>query len=134
MPGVSLVNTVIANLFSWETIPELGSDHLLSLLIWGDDIKVEHDHTRRRTNYPKADLLLFRKCLDNGIHAVKSDGSLSKHLEALCNLLKRTEAEVFSVKAVHKREIPWMNAQPKKLIQKCNKLPRDPRTNRCGWR
>ena len=33
-PFVSLVDTAIAHHFSWETIPELGSDHLPLFLIW----------------------------------------------------------------------------------------------------
>ena len=45
---VTLVDTAMADRFSWETIAELGSDHLPLLLIWSEDIKVERDHTRRR--------------------------------------------------------------------------------------
>ena len=55
MVDVTLVDTVMADSFSWETIAELGSDNLQLLLIWGEDIKVERDHTRRRPNYPIAD-------------------------------------------------------------------------------
>ena len=40
MPDVSLVDSVITDLFSWDTIPDLGSDRLPLLLIWGEDIKV----------------------------------------------------------------------------------------------
>ena len=97
MPDVSLVDTSMAHRFSWETIPELSSEHLPLLLIWDRDIKVERVYTRRCPNYPK--------CLDNSIHAVLSIGSLSKRLEAFCNLLKRAKSET-----VPKREIPWMNA------------------------
>ena len=75
---VTLVDTVIAHRFSWETIPERGSDHLPFLLILNNDIKVERVHIRRRPNYPNADWLLFHKYLDNSIHAVLSVGSLSK--------------------------------------------------------
>ena len=54
-PDVSLVKTVTADHISWETIPELDTDHLPLQLIRGEDIKVECDHTKRRPNYPKAD-------------------------------------------------------------------------------
>ena len=95
---VSLVDTLMADRFSWETVSQLGSDHLLLMLVLGEDIKVECDHTSK---------LLFRKCLDNGIHVVTSVVSLSKRLEAFCNLQKKAEA--IPIKAVHKRVIPWMN-------------------------
>ena len=88
MPDVSLVDTVMAHRFSWETIPEFGSYHIPLLLIWDKDIKVKYIHTRRRPNYPKADWPLFHKCLDDSIHAVLSVGFLSKRLEAFCSLLK----------------------------------------------
>ena len=92
-----------------------------------------HDHTRRRPNYPKADYLFFCKCFDKGIYAVSSVGSLSKRLVALCDLLRRAEA--VHIKAVCKREIPWMNAQLNQFIVKHNKLQMDLRTNhRSGWR
>ena len=45
-PDVSLVDTAMAHRLSWEAIPELGSDHLLLLLIRDKDIKVESVHTR----------------------------------------------------------------------------------------
>ena len=91
---------------------------------------VERVHARRHTNYPKADWPLFHKCLDNSIHAELSVGSLSKRLEAFCNFQKRAESEVVAIKAVRKREIPWMNVLLKQLIQKRSKLRRDLRTNR----
>ena len=112
-PDLSLVDTLMAGRFSWETIPELGSEHLPLFLIWYKDIKVERVHTRRRPNYPKADWPLFHKCLDDGMHAVLSVGSLSKSLEAFCNLLERAESEAVPIKMVRKREIPRMNAQLK---------------------
>ena len=88
MPDVSLVDTAMAHRFSWETIPELGSDQLPLLLICDKDIKVKHVHARRRPDYPKIDWPLFHKWLDNNIHAMLSVGSMSKHLEVFCNLLK----------------------------------------------
>ena len=89
----SMADTVMAHRFSCENIPEHGLDHFPSLNIWDKDIKVEGDHTRRRSNNPNADRPLIHKCLDNGIYAVLSVGSQSKRLEALCNLLKRAETE-----------------------------------------
>ena len=89
-PHVSLVDTLLADRFTWKTIPELGSAHLPLLPILGVDIKLERDHTRRRTNYPKANWLLFHKSLENGIHSVSSVGSLTKRLEAFCSLRKRS--------------------------------------------
>ena len=58
MSDVSLVDTVMTDRFSLETIRELGSDRLQLLLMWDRDIKAESDHTRRHPNYPKADWLL----------------------------------------------------------------------------
>ena len=130
-PDASLVDMAMAHHFSWETIPELGSDHVQLLLIWDKYIKVEHVHTRRRPNYPKADLPLFHKCFDNNINAVLSDEPLSRR--ALCILLKRADSEAIPIKAARKKETPWMNAHLKLLIQTCNTLCRDLRTN-SGWR
>ena len=53
MPDVSPVDMVMAERFSWETIPDLGSHHLLLLLIWDKDLKVERDHNRKCLKYPK---------------------------------------------------------------------------------
>ena len=39
-PDVSLVDTAMDHRLSLETIPELGSDHILLLLIWDEYIKV----------------------------------------------------------------------------------------------
>ena len=86
-PDVSLVDTVMAHRFSWETIQELGSDRRPLLLILDKDIKVERVHARIRPNYPKVDWPLFHKCLDNSIHTVISVVSQSKHVEAICDLL-----------------------------------------------
>ena len=71
---------------------------------------------------------LFHKCLNDDIHAALSVGSLSKCLEAFCNLRKAVP-----IKMACKREIPWMNAQLKQLIEKGNKLGRDLITNRKQW-
>ena len=49
-PDVSLVLAAMAEGFSWETIPELGSDHLPLLPIGDKNTKFERDHTRRRPN------------------------------------------------------------------------------------
>ena len=46
---------------------------------------------------------------------------------------KMVKAEKFPIKAVHKREITWMNVQLKQLIQKSNKLCMDLRTNHKEW-
>ena len=54
-PDVSLVDTVMTDLFSWEAISEHGSDHLLLLLIFVEDNKMEREHACRRPNYPKED-------------------------------------------------------------------------------
>ena len=43
---VSLVDMAMVHRFSWETIPELGSDDLPLLPIWDNDIKMEWDHTK----------------------------------------------------------------------------------------
>ena len=94
----------MADRFSWKTIPELATDNLPLLLIWGEDIKVESAHTRRRPNYPNADWPTFHKCLDNGIHEVSSVGFLFKRLEALCKLIKLAEAEAVPIKVFSKRD------------------------------
>ena len=65
MTDVSLEDTVLDHRFSLKTIIVLGSNRLLLLLIWDKNIKVERVHTRIRPSYPKADLPLFHKCLDN---------------------------------------------------------------------
>ena len=134
-PDISLVDMVMAHCFSWEAIPELGSDLLLLLLIWDKDIKVEHVHTRMHPNYPIADCPLLHKCLDNSIHVVLSVGSLSRLLDAFCYLLKRAESEAVPMKAVHKREIYCMNAKLKQLIQKCDNCTGISELIACnGWR
>ena len=46
-PDVSLVDTAMADRFSSDRVSR---DHLPLLLTWDKDIKVEHDHTRRRHN------------------------------------------------------------------------------------
>ena len=114
---------VMAHCFLWETIPEHGSCHLPLSLVWDKDIKVKRVRTRRRPIYPIADWPFFHKCLDNSIHAVLSVMSLSRRLESVA----------IPIKAVRKREIPWMNAQLKQLIQKRNELRRNLRTNRKQW-
>ena len=50
--GINMLDTVMADSLSWETIPEFGSDHLPLLLIWGEDNKVERVHVIGRPNYP----------------------------------------------------------------------------------
>ena len=107
---VSLEYAAMNHRFSWETIPEFGSNHLPLLLIWDKDIKVEHVHTWRRSTYQKTDRPLFHKCIDNRINAVSSVGSLPSRLEAFCILPERAMSKAVPNKAVRRREIPWINA------------------------
>ena len=51
-PDDWLVETAMTYRFSWETIQELGSDHIPLLLIWVKDIKEECVLSRRRPKYP----------------------------------------------------------------------------------
>ena len=102
-PDVTLEDTAMAHRFSWEAVPELGSDHLPLMPTLDGDIKVERVNTRRRPNYPKAYWPLFHKCLDNIIHAVLLVGSLSERLEAFCYLMGRADSETVPISAVRKK-------------------------------
>ena len=130
---VSLVDTVMAYRFTWESIPEIGSDYLPLVLFLDKDIMVDCDLTRRRPKYSKADWSLIHKCFDNGIHAVSSFGFMQRRMEVISNLIEMTVSEAVPIKADRIREIVWMNAQQKQLNQKRNKFRQDLRSKRTQW-
>ena len=59
---VSLLDTAMAIRFSWETIPELGSDPFPLLLIWDKDNKVEQIELFS-TN---SSIAVFMRCCQSG--------------------------------------------------------------------
>ena len=95
---MSLVVAVTTERLTYKTTQRLVSDEPLLLLIRGDDINEECDHILRRLNYPKEDWLLFRKCFDNGIHAMTSFLTLSNCLVVFGDLILSAKADAVSIR------------------------------------
>ena len=132
-PDITIVNSAVADRFSWQPLNELSSDHSPILIKWNQLVKTERTQRRVRPNFQKADWNLFRARLAEYQPLLEAVTDSTTKLKTFVDCVQKATAIAVPQKVCRKKETPWMNAEPKTLIQERNLLRRDMKANRDAW-
>ena len=121
-PDITIVNSEAADRFSWQPLNELSSNHSPILNKWNQLFKTERAQRRVRPNFHKADWNLFRARLAEYHPLLKAVTDPATKLKTFVDCVQKAAAITVPQKVCRKKETPWMNAEPKTLIQERNRL------------
>ena len=132
-PDITIVNSEVADRFSWQQLNELSSDHSPILIKWNQLIKTERAQRRVRPNFQKADWNLFRSRLAEYQPLLEAVTDPATKLMTFVDCVQKATAIAVPQIVRRKKYTPWMNAELKTLMQERNRLRRDMGANRDAW-
>ena len=132
-PDITIVNSEAADRFSWQPLNELSSDHSPILIKWNQLVKTERAQRKVRPNFQKADWNLIRARLAEYQPLLEDVRDPATKLKTFVDCVQKAAAIAVPQKVSRKKEIPWMNAELKILMQERNRLRRDMGANRDAW-
>ena len=121
-PNITIVNSEAADRFSWQPLNELSSDHSPILIKWNQLVKAQRAQRRVRPNFQKADWNLFRASLAEYQPLLEAATDPSTKLKTFVDCVQIAAAIAVPQKVCREKETPWMNAEPKTLIQERYRL------------
>ena len=121
-PNITIVNSEAADRFSWQPLNELSSDHSPILIKWNQLVKAQRAQRRVRPNFQKADWNLFRARLAEYQSLLEAVTDPSTKLKTFIDCVQIAAAIAVPQKVCREKETPWMNAEPKTLIQERYRL------------
>ena len=121
-PNITIVNSEAADRFSWQPLNELSSDHSPILIKWNQLVKAQPAQRRVRPNFQKADWNLFRARLAEYQSLLEAVTDPSTKLKTFVDCVQIAAAIAVPQKVCREKETPWMNAEPKTLIQQRYRL------------